>query len=88
MKHKRMFTRGYQRVHNASRLTAPLGLPTGLGNDFYALEAEVHNEMVESIRFIVDLRRFCFRAAQAGLGCCHVGVRTGSYVSVPQVLPL
>ena len=37
---------------------------SGLGNQFYALEAEVHNEMIECISFIVDLRKFSFRASQ------------------------
>ena len=35
-----------------------------LYDQFLAMEAEVHNEMLESITFIVDLRRFCFRAVQ------------------------
>ena len=35
-----------------------------LYDQFLAMEADVHNEMLESITFIVDLRRFCFRAVQ------------------------
>jgi len=47
-----------------AKLEAEASKERYLSDKFSALEAEVHNEMLDLIRFILDLRKYIFRAVQ------------------------